>query len=140
MRAALAVACGAVATSVYEVAAGSCTADDLAKIAKLPADSSDASFGGKCNDCGHKAYHILSGFSHKDFNDCMAKEVGISSGCSECYAVAGDYGAANCKLKCLSGWCKEGCLECTATAQATAATCSGHPNPQVKPCVSEVVV
>ena len=29
--------------------------------------------------------------------------IGISTACSECHAVSGEYGAANCKAECKSG-------------------------------------
>merc|ERR1711913_211258 len=45
-------------------------------------------------------------------------EVGISSACSECYATTADYGFKNCKAACLLGWCKQGCLDCTAPARS----------------------
>jgi len=116
---------------------GSCSADDLSKINALPRDTSSGSFGAKSAACGKKAYSIFSGnFDHAKFNSCMASSVGISTGCSECYAAAGEYGAKNCKTKCLTGWCKSGCLQCTVSAQKKAATCSGRPNPQVSPCLA----
>jgi len=120
---------------------GACTSDDLSKINALPSDTSAASFGGVSATCGQESYSIFSGkFDSDKFNSCLASKVGISTGCSQCYAVAGEYGADNCKVKCLEGWCKEDCLSCTSSAQATAATCSGHPNPPVKPCMTESLV
>eukprot|EP00927_Polykrikos_kofoidii_P028603 TRINITY_DN2493_c0_g1_i4.p1 TRINITY_DN2493_c0_g1~~TRINITY_DN2493_c0_g1_i4.p1 ORF type:complete len:149 (+),score=28.08 TRINITY_DN2493_c0_g1_i4:244-690(+) len=118
--------------------AGSCTTDDLIKIKKLPDDVSDGSFGGKNNKCGHAAYSIWHGtFDHKVFNECMGTEAGISSSCSECYAVAGDYAAQNCKSKCMWGWCKADCLACASAVQQKAAECSGRPVQQVAPCSSD---
>eukprot|EP00405_Crypthecodinium_cohnii_P015077 CAMPEP_0206461534 /NCGR_PEP_ID=MMETSP0324_2-20121206/25425_1 /ASSEMBLY_ACC=CAM_ASM_000836 /TAXON_ID=2866 /ORGANISM="Crypthecodinium cohnii, Strain Seligo" /LENGTH=485 /DNA_ID=CAMNT_0053933487 /DNA_START=59 /DNA_END=1516 /DNA_ORIENTATION=- len=133
------LAAAGLVVAVQEVAAGSCTSDDLNKINALPKDTSSNSFGSKSNDCGHKAYEILSGkFDHDKFNACMASSVGISSACSECFAAAGEYGAEKCKAACLLGWCKEGCLQCTSSAQQTAATCSGVPTQKVTPCMSGV--
>lgn len=119
--------------------AGTCTADDLSKIDALPKNSSDNSFAAMSAKCGRAAYHIFGGFDQGDFNTCLTKALGISGPCSECYAVAGDYGAKNCKMKCMSKWCTSGCLSCTAAACATANTCAGRPNVQVKPCASSEV-
>merc|ERR1719331_1681267 len=104
----------------------------------LPLDAtySEDSFGAKGYRCGMRAYNIITGyFDHGAFNSCMYREVGISKGCSECYAVAGTYGSNNCKLACWRGWCEESCLSCTDDAQTAAARCSGRPKPQVSPCV-----
>lgn len=117
--------------------AGSCTSADLKKMNALPNDTSDSSFGGKSAKCGRSAYHIFGGFKQDEFNSCLTAAVGISTSCASCYAVAADYGAKNCKEKCMSGWCKSGCLSCTANAIAAASKCSGRPNTQVKPCLSE---
>lgn len=119
--------------------AGSCTAGDLKKIKALPADTSDPSFGAKTGTCGRSAYSIFSGkFDRASFNKCMGKAVGISEKCSDCFADVSEYGAANCKVACLAGWCKKGCLDCTADATAKANTCAGWDDaPKIKPCLAE---
>merc|ERR1712096_463088 len=66
-----------------------------------------------------------SGIDHGKFNTCLTAGVGISSDCSECYAKTADYGFANCKIKCLLGWCKSGCLDCTKPAQDDLPACTG---------------
>merc|ERR1711976_843526 len=68
------------------------------------------------------------------FDDCLTKALGVSKACCECYAVSGEYGAKNCKADCLLGWCKSGCLSCTAPAQKDLATCTGFPTPTADPC------
>merc|ERR1712232_48530 len=52
-------------------------------------------------------------------------------------AASGEYGASNCKTKCLAGWCKQGCLDCTKPAQATLATCTGFQSSGATPCMEE---
>ena len=44
-----------------------------------------------------KAYSTLKGLVGK------YEGTGISTACSECHAVSGKYGAANCKAECKSG-------------------------------------
>merc|ERR1711865_964513 len=98
-------------------------------------------FGDKSNKCGQGAYNILSGkFNHDKFNSCLSKSVGISTKCSECYAKTGEYGAAKCKKDCLLGWCKQGCLTCTAPAQKDLPACTGMANGTPKPCMDEITV
>merc|ERR1712166_482338 len=118
-------------------ATSACSDDEISKIKALPQDTSATSFGGKSATCGKSAYSVFHGFSDDKFNTCLTSAVGISTSCSTCYAKAGEYGASNCKSKCLFGWCSEGCLACTSSAQAKAATCSGVPVTKLKPCSSE---
>jgi hypothetical protein len=109
--------------------AGACSADEQAALA----DPSDV--GKKANDCGTKSYNVLTGnFNHDKFNECFTASAGISTGCSECYAATGEYGAKNCKADCLLGWCKSGCLSCTAPAQVTLASCTGFTSATADPC------
>merc|ERR1712110_886468 len=97
--------------------------------------------GKKAADCGSTSYNPLTGnFDHDKFNSCLTASAGISSGCSECYAVSGEYGASNCKAKCLLGWCKQGCLSCTGPAQSDLSTCTGFPTPTADPCETFTVV
>merc|ERR1712232_1321063 len=77
----------------------------------------------------------LSGINHDKFKICMTTEVGISDACGECYAVTADYGFKNCKAACLLGWCKEGCLSCTAPAQTDLPACTGIPAGSPTPCL-----
>merc|ERR1719446_1420080 len=117
------------AALVGGVAGAACSADEQAAL-KDPQTT-----GQKANDCGTKAYNVITGkFDHDKFNTCFTASAGISSQCSECYAASGEYGAANCKADCLLGWCKSGCLSCTQPAQATLATCTGFPTPTADPC------
>merc|ERR1712174_47125 len=64
-------------------------------------------------------------------------EVGVSSGCSECYAVNGEYASKNCKAACLLGWCKQGCLDCSTAAAPKAAldSCTGFTSGSATPCL-----
>merc|ERR1712070_951604 len=112
---------------------GACSADEASAL-------SDAkTVGDKANTCGTTAYNIITGkFDHDKFNTCFTAAMGISTGCSECYAVTGEYGAQNCKADCLLGWCKSGCLSCTAPAQVTLASCTGFPAGQADPCEEEL--
>merc|ERR1711862_573677 len=76
--------------------------------------------------------------NHDKFNSCLTGAIGISSACSECYAVTADYGFKNCKAACLLGWCKEGCLSCTAPAQTDLPACTGIPTGSPTPCLEAV--
>merc|ERR1711862_816008 len=97
--------------------------------------------GKKANDCGTSSYNVLTGkFNHDKFNSCFTASAGISTACSECYAATGEYGAKNCKADCLLGWCKSGCLSCTAPAQKTLASCTGFTASTADPCEEELKV
>jgi len=114
----------------------SCTSDDQAAIKALD----DNAFGDKSNKCGKGAYNVLTGnFNHDKFNSCLTSEVGITTNCAECYAKTAEYGAGHCKADCILGWCKQGCLDCTAPAQTDLPTCTGIPAGSPKPC-NEVAV
>merc|ERR1712063_237857 len=78
------------------------SADDQAKIQAMD----DNDFGDQSNKCG-KGELGLTGINHDKFNTCLTGAIGISSDCSECYAVTADYGFKNCKAACLLGWCKQ---------------------------------
>jgi len=113
-----------------ESTAGACSADDQSKLS----DPDD--IGKKAGDCGKSAYSIISGkFDHDKFNTCLTGSAGISSGCSECYAVSGDYGASNCKAACLLGWCKSGCLDCVKPVQGDLDKCTGFTSGSATPCM-----
>merc|ERR1711881_460354 len=102
------------------VAGGACSADEQSALADPQVT------GKKANDCGTTAFNVITGkFDHDKFNSCFTASIGISSGCSECYAVSGEYGAKNCKTSCLLGWCKAGCLTCTKPAQDQLSGCTG---------------
>merc|ERR1711862_747690 len=91
------------------------------------------------NKCG-KAALSLTGINHDKFNSCLTGAISISSACSECYAVTADYGFKNCKSACLLGWCKQGCLDCTAPAQVDLPKCTGIPAGSPKPCPSPPIL
>merc|ERR1712050_439323 len=122
-------------TPCLENTAVQCSSDDQSKIQALD----DNTFGDKSNKCGKDALG-LSGINHDKFKSCMTTEVGISDACGECYAVTADYGFKNCKAACLLGWCKEGCLSCTAPAQADLPACSGIPAGSPTPCLQATAV
>merc|ERR1711991_1101995 len=115
-----------------ESTAASCSADEAATIQGMDAND----FGDKTNDCGHKATNLITlKVDHQKFNDCLTGAVGIGATCSECYAKTADYGVANCKSACLLGWCKQGCLDCTAPAQTDLAACTGFSAGSPTPCM-----
>lgn len=118
------------------VAAASCTAGDQQTLAKM--DVND--IGKNANDCGAEAYSLLTGAFNRDtFNSCFTKKVSISESCSECYADSGEYGAKNCKAACLLGWCKQGCLDCTAPATKKVGKCVGKVQfESITPCLESV--
>merc|ERR1712048_1000465 len=115
------------ATLIGVVAAGSCTSDDQAALAD------PQNVGEKQDACGKKALS-LSGIDHDKFTSCVQSDLGISASCSECYYATADYGFKNCKAACLLGWCKSGCLSCTAPAQETLAPCTGFTAGTADPC------
>merc|ERR1712167_485245 len=114
-------------------ATGACSADEQSALADPQV------VGDKANTCGTTAYNIITGkFDHDKFKSCFTSSIGISTTCSECYAATGEYGAQNCKADCLLGWCKSGCLSCTAPAQKTLATCTGFTAATADPCEEEL--
>merc|ERR1711981_82531 len=114
---------------------GACTADEQGKL------GDPKTVGDQANTCGTTAFNIVTGkFDHDKFNSCFTSSIGISTTCSECYAATGEYGAKNCKADCLLGWCKSGCLSCTAPAQVTLATCTGFAAGTADPCEEELKV
>merc|ERR1711920_675034 len=113
----------------------SCSADDQAAIQAMD----DNDFGDASNKCG-KAALSLTGINHDKFNSCLTGAISISSACSECYAVTADYGFKNCKAACLLGWCKQGCLDCTAPAQTDLPACTGIPAQTADPCLESAAV
>merc|ERR1712000_355910 len=122
-------------TPCLETKAVSCSSDDQAAIQAMD----DNAFGEQSNKCGTSALG-LSGINHDKFNSCMNGAIGISTACSECYAITADYGFKNCKGKCLLGWCKQGCLDCTVPAQADLPKCSGIPAGTPTPCLETEAV
>merc|ERR1712137_1334999 len=121
-------------TPCMEATAVQCSADDQAKIQAMD----DNDFGDQSNKCGKGALG-LAGINHDKFNTCLTGAIGISSSCSECYAATADYGFKNCKAACLLGWCKQGCLDCTAPAQVDLPACSGIPAGTPTPCMDTLV-
>jgi len=108
---------------------GACTSDEQAALADPEV------VGEKANTCGTTSYNIITGkFDHDKFNACFSSSIGISTTCSECYAVTGEYGAKNCKADCILNWCTSGCLSCTKPAQDTLATCTGFTPAVADPC------
>merc|ERR1711964_235053 len=93
--------------------------------------------GDKQDACGKGALG-LTGIDHDKFTSCVQSDLSISAGCSECYYATAQYGFANCKLSCLAGWCKSGCLSCTQPAQDTLGTCAGFTTSKADPCDDEV--
>merc|ERR1711964_421081 len=92
--------------------------------------------GDKQDACGKSALG-LTGIDHDSFTGCVQDSLSISAACSECYYATAQYGFANCKLACLAGWCKSGCLSCTEPAQETLGTCTGFTSAAADPCLEE---
>merc|ERR1711972_1138071 len=61
-------------------------------------------------------------------------DTGLSNGCAICYEGSGKYGYDNCKLACLTSWCSEGCLSCTAGYNDALEQCVGRPYQPATPC------
>merc|ERR1712048_1515932 len=117
-----------------ETVQASCSAADQATIQGMD----DNTFGDKSNKCGTKALGV-TGIDHDKFVGCMNSDVGISTACGECYYTTAVYGFKNCKAACLTGWCKQGCLDCTAPAQVDLPACNGIPAGTPTPCLEESV-
>merc|ERR1711998_594492 len=92
--------------------------------------------GDKQDACGKQALS-LTGIDHDKFTSCAMSSLSISSSCAECYFATAQYGFKNCKVACLAGWCKSGCLSCTAPAQDTLGTCAGFTPAAADPCDTE---
>lgn len=90
-------------------------------------------------DCGKASLSGLS-FDQDKFNTCFMGKVSVGQTCSQCYATAGQYGFDHCKAKCLLGWCKQGCLDCAAPAQADVGTCTGVTTSDATPCLDDIAV
>merc|ERR1712048_160935 len=100
--------------------------------------SDGATVGKAGSDCGLTAYNPLTGnFNHDKFKTCFRGKIAIGDACAECFAVNGDYAAQNCKVACLAGWCKEGCLSCSTAAEPKAAldACTGYTSASAEPCL-----
>merc|ERR1712115_57439 len=113
-------------------ATGACSADEQAKL------SDSATVGKAGSDCGLGAYNVVTGnFNHDKFNTCFTGKVGVSSGCSECYATNGEYASKHCKSACLLGWCKQGCLDCSTADEPKSAldSCTGFTSGTAEPCL-----
>ena len=85
-----------------------------------------------------KIFH--TGISHDKFNSCLGAAVGTVASCSECFAKTADYGFDSCKSACLLGWCKSGCLTCTAPSQKDLPACTGIPVQTASPCLESTGV
>lgn len=121
------------------VAAGACNADDQSKIEAMGGGDDDGHFPKTTSDCGKSALNILKGIDETKFNQCLTTKVGFSSGCSDCYWKAAQYGYANCKLACISSWCSKTCLDCAAGFDTN--SCAGFtPKAQPTVCNGEDVV
>merc|ERR1712085_206496 len=107
---------------------GACTADDASALADT------TNVGEKQSKCGRKALGF-GGIDHDKFTSCVQEELGLTSGCSECYYATADYGFKNCKAACLLGWCKSGCLSCTQSAQDGLSGCTGFTPSVAAPCL-----
>merc|ERR1712115_716904 len=113
-------------------ATGACSADEQAKL------SDSATVGNAGSDCGLGAYNVVTGnFNHDKFNTCFTGKLGVSSGCSECYATNGEYASKHCKSACLLGWCKQGCLDCSTADEPKSAldSCTGFTSGTAEPCL-----
>ena len=82
-------------------------------------------FGDQSNACGTNAPG-LNGIDRDKFNNCLVGAIGISSACSECYAMIANYGFNICKVVCWLGWCKHGRPDCATLAQIDPARVPRH--------------
>ena len=124
-----------IASPCLESTGVSCSAVQQAAIQKMDAQT----FGDASNKCGTGALG-LTGINHDKFNACLGTALGIGASCSECFAKTADYGFNNCKSACLLGWCKSGCLLCTAPSQQDLLACTGIPVQTASPCLDSTGV
>lgn len=116
-----------------KTATGACSATDQASISVLPAGTADGSFPKTTSDCAHHALNILHGIDETKFNTCLTGAIAsVSTGCSDCFWQAAQYGFEHCKLDCISSWCSSSCLTCSAGFDATG--CAGFTAPAPTPC------
>eukprot|EP00966_Prymnesium_polylepis_P224878 5201289-Prymnesium_polylepis.1 len=121
------------AAAAAHVAAGACSADDQTAISAKGGGTTAGSFPYITSDCSKQALSIFSGIDETKFNTCLTGAVsGVSSGCSDCFYKAADYGYKNCKSACLFSWCSEGCLDCAKGFDTTG--CAGFTAPAPTPC------
>merc|ERR1712110_846220 len=80
---------------------------------------------------------LLLAISTMTSSTLASQALGVSSGCSECYATNGEFASKNCKAACLLGWCKQGCLDCSTAAAPKAAldSCTGFTSGSADPCL-----
>ena len=114
------------------IAGGACSATDQAAINAKPGGTADGSFPKLTMECGRKALSIFSGISESKFNQCLQGELAVSTGCSDCFYKASQYGYENCKLACLKSWCSAGCLQCAANFDTDG--CAGFAAPAPTAC------
>lgn len=117
------------ATVSSDTLSGACTAQDVQALQAIGSHNDphhhkgEGSLGERLNDCGHKSFHLFSGFNKDKMAKCSGKALGISAPCAQCYAAAGSYGCKHCKGACMFSWCSRGCLDCTRPSKVTLFTC-----------------
>jgi len=90
-------------------------------------------FAQQMADCGHSSLNWLFQWQAGEFIEC-AENTGLSNSCARCYEGSGRYGYDNCKFACLTSWCSEGCLSCTAVYNTELEQCVGRPYQPATPC------
>jgi len=115
-----------------ENAAPACSATEQAALADGNA------VGEKQSVCAKSALGFR-GIDHDKFTSCVKDGLSIGDTCTECYYTTAQYGFKNCKAACLLGWCKQGCLDCTADAQVDLAACTGFTGGDATPCMDMIV-
>lgn len=117
-----------------------CTESDLNVMKEAGGGDGDGSFPKIVADCAKKAYSVFGGFNKNKMVSCVGGKIPITEPCANCFAGSAEYGVDNCKLKCISSWCSQGCLDCAKPYQPTLDQCTGLTEdqvPQPTPCNSK---
>jgi hypothetical protein len=113
---------------------GGCSGDDFAKMSKAGPGNAEGSFPRTLSSCGLKAFSLWSGFLKKKMKSCIVDNLELSSSCADCYVAAGEYGVEKCKIPCISSWCSEACLSCSAEHDKNTTACAGGLAPKAAVC------
>jgi hypothetical protein len=114
---------------------GACTPSDWTVIRAAGSGTNASSFPKKLSVCGLKSFSLWSGFLQAKMKTCILESfAGIGAACADCYVQAGAYGAEHCKMVCLSSWCSEACLACSAKNSDAVRQCAGGDAPAATVC------
>mmetsp|Transcript_1804 Transcript_1804/g.5437 ORF Transcript_1804/g.5437 Transcript_1804/m.5437 type:complete len:105 (-) Transcript_1804:101-415(-) len=101
----------------------------------LGSGNADGTFPKTLAQCGRHSWSLFHGFRADGFASCISSRVGVSAGCSQCFAASGQYGYQHCKARCLfHSWCGQSCLDCVRGAREGLLQCLGVQPPTTTAC------